>query len=63
MKPMRETVSAGMMPVFEEDLAILPPDLGDDTGLYGAITLARRGAGTFPEILDTVKLQGDRFGP
>jgi len=63
LEPMRETVSAGLMSVFKEDLAILLPGLGADAGLYGAVALARRGAGMFPEIPDTAKLQGDRFGP
>ncbi len=32
LSPMRETVSAGLMPVFKEDLAIVPPDLGPTPG-------------------------------
>jgi glucokinase len=63
LEPMRETVSAGLMSVFKEDLAILLPGLGADAGLYGAVALARRGAGMLPEIPDTAKLQGHRFGP
>ncbi len=63
LEPTRETVSAGLMPVFKEDLAIVPPDLGADAGLYGAVALARRVARAYPEIPEAAKLQGDRFGP
>lgn len=45
MKPTRDTMFAGIMPIYKEDLKVVPPDLGPDAGLYGAISLARRTAG------------------
>ena len=45
MKPARDTMFAGLMPIFEEDLEVVPPYLGADAGLYGAVALARRTAG------------------
>ena len=45
LEPMRETLFDGLMPVFGEDLRIVPPGLGVDAGLYGAVALARRTAG------------------
>ena len=38
--PAREIVAGGLMPVFKEDLAIVPASLGGDAGLYGGIALA-----------------------
>lgn len=43
LEPVRETGFAGLMPVFNEDLAIVAPDLGVDAGLCGAVALAPRG--------------------
>jgi hypothetical protein len=60
---MRETAFAGLMQVFLEDLVIVLPNLGADDGLYGPGTLTRREARAYPEISNTAKLQGDRFGP
>lgn len=48
LKPMRDTVLAGreLLPVFKEDLKLVPASLGRDVGLYGAVALALREAGT-----------------
>jgi hypothetical protein len=59
---MRETVFAALMQVFFEDLAIVPPNFGADAGLHDAVALARCEARAYPEISNTAKLQGDRFG-
>jgi len=45
MKPARDTMFAGLMPIFKEGLEVVPPDLGADAGLYGAVALARRTVG------------------
>lgn len=45
MKPARDTMFAGLMPIFKENLEVVAPDLGADAGLYGAVALARRTAG------------------
>jgi len=45
MKLARDTMFAGLMPIFKEGLEVVPPDLGADAGLYGAVALARRAAG------------------
>jgi len=63
LESMRETVFARLMPVFKEDLAIVLPNLGADDGFYGTGALAYSEARAYPEISDTAKLQGDRFGP
>jgi glucokinase len=44
--PMREVVLDGVMPVFKEDLQLVPASLGRDVGLFGAVALALRGAST-----------------
>jgi hypothetical protein len=60
---MRETVFAELIPVFKEDLIIVPPNLGADAAFHGAVALARCGVRAYPEISNTAKLQGDRFWP
>ena len=45
MKPARDAMFAGLMPIFKEGLEVVPPELGADAGLYGAVALARRTAG------------------
>ncbi len=44
--PMREVVLDGVMPVFKEDLQMVPASLGRDVGLFGAVALGLRGAAT-----------------
>lgn len=63
LEPMRETVFADLMPIFEEGLKISPPGLGAEAGLYGAVALARREAEPYPEVRQVVKLQPDNPGP
>ncbi len=41
-QPLREVVFAGLLPVFKEDLRIVPAGLRGDAGLAGAVALALR---------------------
>ena len=40
--PMRRVVLDGLMPVFKQDLQLVPASLGPDAGLYGSVALALR---------------------
>lgn len=42
LAPMRAVVLDGVMPVFKEDLQMVPASLGRDAGLWGAVALAIR---------------------